>query len=60
MLMPATFPFRFCRGQVVEICQWLHRLGIVWGDAKPENFVEGQVSNRCSFHSRGALGPHRE
>eukprot|EP00752_Nemacystus_decipiens_P018644 g16717.t1 len=28
--------------QVVEICQWLHRLGIVWGDAKPENFVEGE------------------
>ncbi|CAM9291972.1 unnamed protein product [Ectocarpus sp. 12 AP-2014] len=28
--------------QVVEVCQWLHRLGIVWGDVKPENFVEGQ------------------
>ncbi|CAN0203648.1 unnamed protein product [Scytosiphon promiscuus] len=28
--------------QVVEICQWLHRLGVIWGDAKPENFVEGQ------------------
>ncbi|CAM9156217.1 unnamed protein product, partial [Hapterophycus canaliculatus] len=33
---------RPCARQVVEICQWLHRLGIVWGDAKPENFVEGQ------------------
>lgn len=29
--------------KVVEVCQWLHRLGIVWGDVKPENFVEGQV-----------------
>eukprot|EP00903_Cladosiphon_okamuranus_P012396 g11618.t1 len=28
--------------QVVEVAQWLHRLGVVWGDAKPENFVEGQ------------------
>lgn len=27
----------------MEICQWLHRLGVVWGDVKPENFVEGQA-----------------
>ncbi|CAM9972103.1 unnamed protein product, partial [Choristocarpus tenellus] len=28
--------------QVVETCQWVHQLGLVWGDIKPENFVEGQ------------------
>ncbi|CAM9970638.1 unnamed protein product, partial [Discosporangium mesarthrocarpum] len=28
--------------QAVEACQWIHQLGLVWGDVKPENFVEGQ------------------
>ncbi|CAM9194052.1 unnamed protein product [Chrysoparadoxa australica] len=29
----------YCR-QVVEVCQYLHQRALVWGDVKPENFVE--------------------